>query len=339
VEAGPVSAWLRDAEAIPVLDDASLTLVRERVRELGREMGLPVKEVETSATAATELARNQLLHAKAGRFAAREIVRAGVRGIELVAADRGDGLSEPGRALNGITGSSRGLGQGLAAVREASDELDFDIRIGQGSCVWARRFEAPPPYRSEVAILGRACPGENESGDDGAFVRADGTLTLGVIDGLGHGILARDVAATASSCFRERASDEPASILAAVDEALRGTRGVVMAAARIHHEKHELEQAALGDIRTHVYRPRECRCISTSAGVLGEKRSRPRRWRVEREELRAHDVVAVFTDGLSTHVDISEELALLRRHPVVIAEHLLEHFGRDNDDALVLVAR
>jgi predicted ATP-dependent Lon-type protease len=47
----------------------------------------------------------------------------------------------------------------------------------------------------------------------------------------------------------------------------------------------------------------------------------------------------MFSDGLTTRVDLAAELQLLRRHPVVIAEHLLEHFGRSNDDALVLVAR
>ncbi len=334
-----MSAWLGDAEAIPVLDDASLTLVRQRVRALGAEMGLPTTEFETMATVATELARNQLRHARAGRIAARTVVRAGVRGMELVAADRGKGILEPGLALDGVGRASGSLGQGLAAVREACDELDFDIRIDRGTCVWARRFEAPPPYRCEVAILGRPCVGETDSGDDGAFVRGDEHLTLGVIDGLGHGILAQDVATTASSCFRERAEEAPAAILDAVDEALRGTRGVVMAAARIDHQMRQLEQAALGDIRTHIYRPRECVCIASGAGVLGEKRARRGGWKVEREELREHDVVVMFTDGLTTRVDISEERALLRRHPVAIAEHLLAHFGRDNDDVLILVAR
>jgi anti-sigma regulatory factor (Ser/Thr protein kinase) len=330
---------LGDAEAIPVLDDASLTLVRQRVRAVGAEVGLETDVFETMATTATELARNQLLHARGGRFAAREISRGGVRGVELVAADRGGGLAKPGQALNGVVRPGNGLGKGLAAVREAADEVDFDIRFGQGSCIWARRFVGPPPYRSEAAILGRPCVGETESGDDGGFVRGDDALTLGVIDGLGHGILARDVAATASSCFRRRADDEPAAILAAVDEALRGTRGVVMATARLDRGLRQIAHAALGDVRTHIYRPRECRCLPAHAGVLGEKRARAGGWKEEREELREHDVVVMFTDGLTTRVDISEELALLRRHPVVIAEYLLEHFGRDNDDVLILVAR
>ena len=60
---------------------------------------------------------------------------------------------------------------------------------------------------------------------------------------------------------------------------------------------------------------------------------------MEHEQLQGHDVIAMFSDGLTTRVDISEELQLLRRHPIVIAGHLLARFGRTNNDALVLVAK
>ncbi len=55
--------------------------------------------------------------------------------------------------------------------------------------------------------------------------------------------------------------------------------------------------------------------------------------------LQGHDVIVMSSDGLTTRADISEELQLLRRHPIVIAEHLLAQYGRTNDDALVLVVK
>ena len=45
------------------------------------------------------------------------------------------------------------------------------------------------------------------------------------------------------------------------------------------------------------------------------------------------------TDGIGSRLSIEEELALLRMHPVVVAQRIIERFGRANDDALVLVAR
>ena len=338
MEANHLTAWLGDAEAISILDDASITEVREQVRELGAELELALDVTELVATAATELARNQLVHARGGRFVVRSIERCGVHGLELVAADRGPGLADPTRALDGAISTTGGLGSGLASVRQLMDELDFDIRLGEGTCIWARKFAGPAPLRSEVAILGRPCEGEDESGDDAAFVRRNESLTIGVVDGLGHGILARDVAAPAAAFLRSH-TEVPAAILAAVDEALRGTRGAVMAIARIDLQRRQIEYAGLGDVRTHLYRPRECHRFSAAAGVVGAANHRAQKCVVEREPMQDHDVIVMFSDGLTTRVDISEELQLLRRHPIVIAAHLLERFGRSNDDVLVLVTR
>ena len=339
MEATYLTAWLGDAETTPVVDDASITVVREHVRALGAELGFAQNDTEFVATAATELARNQLVHARGGRFVVRSTERCGVRGIELVAADRGRGLADPTRALDGELSTSGGLGSGLASVRQLMDELDFDIRLGEGTCIWGRKFAGPVPYRSEVAILGRPCEGESESGDDAAFVRLGDTLTIGVVDGLGHGILARDVAAPAAAMLRIRAKLDPDSILGAVDEGLRGTRGAVMAVARVELRLRQIEHAAIGDVRTSAYRPRESRRFSSVPGVLGAADQRVRKCVVERMPMQDHDVIVMCSDGLTTRADISEELQLLRRHPIVIAAHLLEHFGRSNDDALVLVTR
>ncbi len=339
MEATHLTAWLGDADPIPILDNASLTVVREKVRKVGGELGFTSETTELVATAATELVRNQLVHARGGRFVVRPIERRGVRGVELVAADRGPGIADPARALGGLISTSGGLGSGLASVRHLMEELDFDIRLGEGTCIWARKFVGPVAYRSEVAILGRPCKGENESGDDAAFVRQDDALTIGVVDGLGHGILARDVAAPAAALLRRCAELAPIAILRVLDETLRTTRGAVMAVARIDCRIRQVEHAGVGDVRTHMYRPRECHRFAGVAGVLGAADQRDRKYVIEREPIREHDVFVMFSDGLTTRIDISEVLPLLRRHPIVIAAHLLEHYGRSNDDALVLVAR
>jgi anti-sigma regulatory factor (Ser/Thr protein kinase) len=333
-----MTAWLRDVETIAILDDASISVAREHVRQLAGEVGFSREVTESVATAATELVRNQLVHARRGGFAVRSIERGGVRGLELVAADRGSGLADPRHALEGTISTGGGLGSGIASVHRLMDELDFDIRLGEGMCIWARKFAGPVPYRSEVAILGRPCEGETESGDDAAFVRQADRLTIGVVDALGHGILARDVATPTAALLRSRAELDPAALLHAVDDSLRHTRGAVMAVAHIDLPHRQLEHAAIGDIRTCSYRPRAARRFLSTAGVLGASQHN-RKYLVEREPMREHDVIVMHSDGLTSRADISEELQLLRRHPIVIAAHLLEHFGRSNDDAMVLVAR
>lgn len=201
-----------------------MTVVRASVRAVGGEVGLAQEATEVVAAAATELVRNQLVHARDGRFGVRAIERRGVPGLELIAADRGPGLAEPGRAFDAMISTSGGLGSGLASVRRFMDELDVDVRLGEGTCIWARKFAGQVAYRSEVAILGRPCEGERESGDDAAFLRQADALTIGVIDGLGHGILAREVAAPACSVLRSHLGQ--ASLRQRHEAALESSLGI-----------------------------------------------------------------------------------------------------------------
>ena len=55
MEATHLTAWLGDAETVPIVDDASITIVREHVRELGAELGVTQNVTETVAIAATFL--------------------------------------------------------------------------------------------------------------------------------------------------------------------------------------------------------------------------------------------------------------------------------------------
>lgn len=283
--------------------------------------------------------RTALVHARDGRFAVSRIERGGVPGLELIAADRGPGLSNPARALQGNGSTSGGLGSGIAGARRLSDELDFDIRMGEGTCIRARKFSDSVPYRSQIAILGRPLAGEAASGDDALFARIGDRLLLGIVDGLGHGPQAHDAAMAAVECLRKEGKVDPVQALLDCDRTLVETRGAVMAVAHVDLAAWEILHAAVGDTRTHVYRTGNAHRFSSRPGILGSPGLSHGRIPVERVPFRAGDVLVMFTDGLTTHADLSGELSLLREHPVVIAESLLDRFGRANDDALVLVAR
>lgn len=73
--------------------------------------------------------------------------------------------------------------------------------------------------------------------------------------------------------------------------------------------------------------------------IVGAADQLGRKYIVEHAPLQPDDVIVMYSDGLATGADISGELQLLRRHPIAIAAHLLERFGRTNDDAIVLVTR
>jgi anti-sigma regulatory factor (Ser/Thr protein kinase) len=335
VEALLIARWLRDLDAISVLDEASVSLVRERVRETGAAAGLPHEATASLVTAASELAHNQLVHGRDGRVAVRLVHRRADVGVEVVAADRGEGIADPERALRGGGVSPSGLGIGLAGVLSLSDEVDIDVRLGEGTCVWARKFPTRGKRRL-VGVYGRPIEGERISGDDAGFARSDGQLMIAVADGLGHGPDARTASALAIDTTLSAPSAHLDELIESVHDKLRKTRGSVLGIARVDASG-TFESSIAGNIVGQVLgrhgASRRLAGVSRALGMPGPAR----RAQVDREVLGTIEVLALYSDGLSSHGVLGHDDVLLRAHPIVLAQHLLSRFASTRDDALVAV--
>lgn len=328
-------AWLAGGDAIPVIDAASVSLVRERVRQECAHVGLDGVQAASLVNVASELAQNQLAHARPGRAVlVRSIAREGQEGVEVVAADEGDGIADVAHALDAHPKGQGSLGVGLAAANELADELDFDVRCGEGTCVRARKFDSYTTRCRRVGVYGRPYPGERLSGDDAAFARGANGLVFTVADGLGHGDLARVASSRAVNMVPDNLDRSLESLLADAHVALRESRGAVMLAGRIHPDQVEL--AAVGNITAHVYGPHKARRFTGTSFVVGA-RGDARRPATETIQLDPRDVVVVHSDGIRTGLDLTGELDLLREHPIVVAQRVVERFGRPDDDAMVMV--
>ena len=142
---------------MPVLDVASVSLVRESVRERGSaSVGLRRGTRSASLRHRGERACAQSACARRSRGdCGRAIERAGVAGLEIVAADSGNGF-QIRSALSSARLAARGVSVS-ASLESArlSDEVDVDIRLGEGTCIRARKFALPVEPRREIGILGR----------------------------------------------------------------------------------------------------------------------------------------------------------------------------------------
>lgn len=334
-----IDRWVAGGDRTSIHDEADVTVAQQAARALGLQLRLPEAVIGSLTLIVRELATNQLRHARYGVIALRAVERDGVDGVEVVAADGGEGIRDAGASLDGGPGSGEGAGIGLSGVQRHADELDFDVRLGIGTCVWARRYAARVAHRREVAILGRSCEGERVSGDDATFERRGASLVLALADGLGHGPEAREPARRAIGVVRASPEASPADLLRDAGEALWGTRGAVMGVVGIDESTGELVHAAVGNITTIVRGGQEGRSFTGGHSVLGTGSLRPQRALEERLALRPRDLVALCSDGLRSRLDLEAARHLGSRHPLVVAQHLLDRFGRANDDATVVVAR
>lgn len=321
-------------DEIPIVDRASVSVARERARAVAAEVGMPTVDAERLALAVSELAQNQIDHARGGAIAIAPVRRRGVGGVELLAVDCGPGWSDPAGALAG-TEAPKGLGAGLPTVRRMMDELDLDVRQGEWTRIRARRFVHPVPRQPEVVVLGRPV-GHPPSGDHALVLRDDESVLLVVFDGLGHGPAARDSADRAAIAVRDHASLPLAELFGVVDRALAGHRGVAMTVSRWFPQERRMELAGCGNVMAwlqDVDGVRE-RLLPVPAVVgAGAPPPKVRTW-----ELRPRDLLVMFTDGIrSSRVPDTRADAALT--PVRVAQSLLYGQAKAHDDALVLVAR
>jgi anti-sigma regulatory factor (Ser/Thr protein kinase) len=337
VEALLIDTWLRGAEPLAIVDVASVSLARELVKREGEALGLPPLPLANLAVVVTELAQNHLAHAEEGMIIVRPVARDGVPGLEIVAADRGEGIADPARALAGRTSAPAGLGTGLEGVCSLSDEVDIDVRWGEGTCVWARKFATTVRRRRSVGVLGRPHPSERVAGDHAAFVRDEEGLILAVADGLGHGVRAREAAEASVLRVVRSPSNSLPDLLRESHVDLARTRGAVMTLARVNERAGRVSLAGVGNVGATIFRHDRPRLFTGSSFVLGMPG--PMRMNEEEQELAAGDTLALYTDGVSHRKASLQGRALFREHPIVVAQALLEGEADAPDDALALVVR
>jgi serine/threonine-protein kinase RsbT len=121
--------------------DVDVAVARRGVTEWAREIGLTVLDRTKVVTAASELARNTVLHGGGGVMCL-EMVRDGTRqGLRLTFEDQGPGIADIDRALEDGYSTGGGMGLGLPGARRLVNEFELTSTVGVGTCVTVVRWK------------------------------------------------------------------------------------------------------------------------------------------------------------------------------------------------------
>ncbi|MGV9566594.1 anti-sigma regulatory factor [Streptomyces sp. NPDC003480] len=128
-----------------------LAWVRQHVRQTAAEIGFGLVEQTKLITAASELARNTLVHGGGGQVESVVLDHGRARGLRLTFTDEGPGIADVEQALTDGYTSGGGLGLGLGGARRLVHEFSIDTRPGGGTTVTVVCWTAGPPRpREEV---------------------------------------------------------------------------------------------------------------------------------------------------------------------------------------------
>jgi len=182
-----------------------------------------------------------------------------------------------------------------------------------------------------IPLTGR----DDECGDTGVIKESGDDRFLAVVDALGHGRSAHEVAVLAEDYLGRNYGEGLVELLEGLHSCLRGTGGAVAACCRLTLATGELRYVGMGNITVRVLGPRASRFISRD-GILGYTISSPRE---ETATLTPGDVLVMHSDGIQEHFDVWECASLLSSSARAIAADLIRRFGKDSDDAACLVLR
>jgi serine/threonine-protein kinase RsbT len=121
--------------------EADIVAVRQRVRELAKDLQFDQFAVAALTTAASELSRNVWVHAKKGIARITLLRTAKTVGLELQFVDQGPGIADLNLALAGGFSTARSLGLGLSGTRRLADEFEIDSQLGSGTKVVIRKWK------------------------------------------------------------------------------------------------------------------------------------------------------------------------------------------------------
>lgn len=128
------------SDKLSVASDADIVAVRQRVRALAVESGFSLVDQTKIVTAASELARNTVVHGGGGTVEIEMLVEGGRRGLRLTFRDHGPGIADVEAAMRDGFTTGGGLGLGLGGAKRLSNEFDVQSRPGEGTVVRITRW-------------------------------------------------------------------------------------------------------------------------------------------------------------------------------------------------------
>ena len=126
---------------LPLAAQEDVVAVRQTTRSLAVEIGLSIIDQTKVVTAASELARNTVVHGGGG-VATLEIVGEPPRqGLRLAFEDKGPGIPDIERAMQDGYTSGSGLGLGLGGSKRLCSEFSIESKVGVGTRVVVTRWK------------------------------------------------------------------------------------------------------------------------------------------------------------------------------------------------------
>lgn len=311
---------------------------RRTVAQLCRETGLSKEFSARVSLVTTELARNLAIHTPGGEILAKVLENSPEPGVEIMALDTGPGIRNIGESLRDGHSTAGTAGNGFGCIRRLSQQFEIFSQLNAGTAVLVRLYTDKIPAREafEVGGVSIAVDGETLCGDAWDYKNLADGLRMTMVDGLGHGYFAHEAAMRAKELFRQKLHAPQEDLMRSLDDELRGTRGAVLALARVDLAAETVYSVGVGNISMRLLNDSGTRSMISENGTLGAGARRIREYSYPWSR---DSILVMHSDGVSANWSLDRYPGLSLRHPSLIAGIIYRDQHRERDDATIAVAR
>lgn len=200
----------------------------------------------------------------------------------------------------------------------------------------ADRSDPAVSHTFEWAAYGRPCFGERVSGDTALAVALDSHLVVVLIDVLGHGAEANDLAKEMAQYVDSHPVTEALSMIFNLHERFKGSRGSVGGCAVLDANSDVVSFAGVGNVSFRILGPSQSVMLPVSPGIIGGQMRTPT---IHRARLQAGELLLGCSDGVAEGFQVDDYPQIFSHGVWAVARSVVRRFGKDHDDATCLVVR
>jgi len=128
-------------ELLPIRGEPEVVMVRQIVRAWCVDLKFSLVDQTKMVTAASELARNTLIHGGGGTVDLQVVEEGDRRGLRLVFEDKGPGIPDIPLAMKDGYTTGSGMGLGLGGSKRLVHDFEISSEPGQGTRVSIIRWK------------------------------------------------------------------------------------------------------------------------------------------------------------------------------------------------------
>jgi len=130
----------KNEERIKISDYIDVSAAASEALRLGEIAGFNSTKRYMVATVVSELGTNIYRYARDGEITIRILEDGTKKGIEIVAKDKGAGITDIEAAMQDNFSTSDSLGVGLPGAKRMMDEFEIETKKGAGTKITARKW-------------------------------------------------------------------------------------------------------------------------------------------------------------------------------------------------------